>query len=140
MTGYTQDVLSTDGLDTSYRRAKLHIRIEKSLDADYDWFRSDEPAREQALFWWTCLFTKIQTGELDAQDLQVGAINPETLLAKDNNSVTQWYRNAMEAMDALEPSTIMHSASPSRTNREYSPGTYDDQSGGSGAEANDLDI
>jgi len=141
MTGFTSErILSADGLDTSYRRAKLHIRVEKSLGADYEWFLSDEPEREQALFWWTCLFTKLQTGELDSQDIQVGAINPETLLAKDNNSITQWYRSAMNAMDAIEPSTIMRSASPVRADREYAADTFSEQSGGTGTEVDNLDL
>lgn len=141
MTGYTSEqVLSTDGLDTAYRRAKRHIRIEKSYEADLDWFDVEFPEREEALFWFTCLFAKVQTGELDSQDLQVGAVDTNSLLAKDNDSVTMWYRNASGALKSLKADRIMRSASPARSDRTYEPGTYDDQSGGSGSEVDQTDL
>jgi len=120
-TGYTNEAtLSTDALDTAYRNAKRHIRVRNGLprESDFTWFDQDYPAREEALYWWTCLFAKVQTGELDAQDLQVGAVETDQLLAKDDNEVTQWFRNARTAMRAVNPDQAFAMSSPNR--RDYS--------------------
>lgn len=141
MTGYkTTRLISDDGLDTAYRRAERHIRVEKSIGPEVDFFDTEFPERQETLFWFTCLFAKVQTGELDSQDLQVGAINQKTLLAKDDDSVTQWYRMANDAMKSLKPDSIMRSAAPARPEREYEPGTYGDQSAGSGSEVDSTDL
>ena len=141
MTGYTSvKVLSDDGLDTAYRNAKRHISIRKSLAADYVWFESDKGAAQDALYWWTCLFCKVQTGELDAQDLQAGAVDKSVLLAKSDDEVTMWYRQASGALESIKASSIIRSTSPARTDREYVEDTFDDQSGGSTTEVDSTDL
>lgn len=142
MTGYTSTLtLSNDGLDVAYRRAKRHIRIEKALDSNIDWFSSDNEAEEEALFWFTCLFSKVKTGELDSQDLQVGAVDQQTLLAKSDDEVTTWYRNAHRALDSIKPSNIFRTASPVRDGREYTIPTQDTGSGGSsGTTVDETDL
>lgn len=135
-TGYTtEEVLSPDGLDAAYSNAKRHIRVKKSLSADFNWFGSDKVAAQDALYWWTCLFSKVQTGELDSQQVQVGAVEKDSLLAKDDDEVTMWYRQAMEAMGAVSGNTIIRSSSPSRSERTYTPGSFtggDDSGSGGG--------
>jgi len=139
MTGYTSTLaLSEDGLDTSFRTAKRHIRVKKSLGTDIDWFNADNPERQEALFWFTCLHTKVQTGELDAQDFQAGAVNQSSLLAKEDNDVTTWYRNAQGALESINGSSIIRSVAPSRTEREYTTDTCstgNDSGGGGGGGA-----
>lgn len=140
-TGYTSTkVLSDDGLDTAYRNAKRHIRIKKSLDPEYTWFGTDNVGAQDALYWWTCLFSKTQTGELDSQDLQAGAVDQSALLAKSDDEVTTWYRQAVGALESVKATSIIQSSSPSRTGREYEPGTYEDQSGGSSTNVTSTDI
>jgi hypothetical protein len=142
MTGYTSVmVLSDDGLDTAYRNAKRHIKIKKSLDAEYTWFDTDNPAAQDALYWWTCLFSKVQTGELDSQELQAGAVDQKALLAKDDNEVTMWYRQASDSLQSVNATSIIQSASPLRNDRDYQTATFDEESGGSGGsevDASDL--
>lgn len=143
LTGYTSPmVLSQDGLDTAYRRAKQHIRVEKGLATDFVWYSEEKPEVEQALFWWTALFCKVSTGELDAQDLQAGAVNQGALLAKDDSSVTEWYRRAESSLKSITPSSVIRSSSPSRTDREYTnPGfTTGDSTGGSTGGSDNFDI
>lgn len=131
-TGYTSTmVLSNDGLDTAYRTAKRHIRVQKAIRPDYDWYDEEVPEAQEALFWWTCLFAKVETGELDSQGLQAGAVNQKSLLAKENDDVTTWYRNAKSAMETLQASNIIMSSSPGRTDREYTADGFEEQSGGS---------
>jgi len=137
MTGYTSvNVLSDDGLDTAYRNAQRHISIRKAFAADYVWFDTDNVAAQDALYWWTCLFSKVQTGELDSQDLQAGAVDQSALLAKEDDEVTVWYRQADSALESIKSSSIIRSSSPSRTEREYTPGDFttggNSGSGGSG--------
>jgi hypothetical protein len=140
-TGYTSiRVLSHDGLDTAYRTAQRHIRVKKNLDADYDWFETDKPGGQEALFWYTCLFSKVQTGELDSQDLQAGAVDQKTLLAKADDDVTTWYRNAKSALKSIKATSIVQSTAPSRTNREYEPDSFGDQSGGSTTDVGGSDL
>jgi hypothetical protein len=140
-TGYTSPkVLSEDGLDTAYRTAKRHIRVQKSLSADYDWFNSDNPASEEALFWFTCLFSKVETGELDSQGIQAGAVDQDTLLAKEDDDVTTWYRNAHKALNSLKATNIIMSLSPSRSEREYALGSFEREDGGGGSEIGSSDL
>jgi len=140
-TGYTSvNVLSNDGLDTAYRTAQRHIRVKKNLDADYDWFNTDKVEAQEALFWYTCLFSKVQTGELDSQDLQAGAVDQKTLLAKADDDVTTWYRNAKSALQSLKATSIIRSSAPTRTDREYEPDTFGDQTGGSTTEVDSSNL
>lgn len=119
-TGYTDEaILSTEALDTAYRNAKRHIRVRKALPSTFNWFDADVPARQEALYWWTCLFAKVQTGDLDAQDVQAGAVDISQLLAKDDNEVTQWYRSARDAMRGLSPEQTFAMTNPTRSDREY---------------------
>ena len=144
MTGYPAEVLSDDGLDAAYRNARRHIEIKKSLAEDYVWFRPDNPAAQDALYWWTCLFSKVQTGELDSQGLQAGAVDQDTLLAKEGDDVTMWYRQASSALQSVSSSTIIQGTSPSRTGRAYEAGSFEtggNSSGGSGGtEVDSTDI
>lgn len=133
MTGYkTANILSDDGLDTAYTAAQRHIRVQKNLDPSFSWFGSEKAQATDALFWYTCLFAKVQTGELDSQDLQVGAVNSSALLAKDNHDVTTWYRNAKDAVRALKADSIIRASAPARTDRAYEADSYDEGTGGSG--------
>jgi hypothetical protein len=145
-TGYTSElVLSVDGLDTAYRNAKRKIRVAKALPPNHPWLDPDNPVGEEnALFWFTCLFAKVQTGELDSQDIQVGAVNQDTLLANDNGTETSWYRNAKSALRSYQAGSMFSSRGPARGNRTYDPGTYEEQdgaasSGGSGGGDVDID-
>lgn len=141
MTGYKSAlVLSDSGLDTAFRNAKRHIRLKRSLGLNYDWFAEENQKAVEALFWFTCLFCKVQTGELDSQGLQAGAVDANSLLAKNNNEVTTWYRNADSALSAINPSSILQSTAPSRTGRNYESATFDDQNNSGGSEANNTDL
>lgn len=136
-TGYTSQLaLSQDGLNTAYKRAKRHIIRKKSISDDFEWYGPDNGAARDALFWFTCLFTKIETGELDSQGLQAGAVDADELLAKDDNSITSWYREARDALRSVKSTSIIQSSRPVRSGRSYSKDTFDDQSGGSGTEIN----
>jgi hypothetical protein len=141
MTGYTSTLaLSHDGLDTAYRNAKRHIRVKKAIGPDYNWFDPEVPEAQEALFWFTCLFTKIQVGELDSQEIQVGAVDTKSLLAKDNDEVTTWYRNAMASLQSLKSSNIIRASAPSRSGRQYeADGFVEQQSGGTEADT-DTDV
>ena len=125
-TGYTSDVaLSDDGLETAFTNAKRKIRVAKGLDADYDWFSPDRtPAEQDALFWFTCLFTKVQTGELDSQELSVGAVSQDTLTATNDGDFTQWYSNAVSALRSFNPSTLFSARGATRGGRNYEADTY----------------
>lgn len=122
--------------DTEYQAvvsmAKRHIRTRKGIVQSWsesDWYAED--AREEALFWFTALFSKVATGELDAQTLQVGAVDARELLAKGNHQVTTWYRNAEQALGHVEPGkdagTTMRHAQVTREDRLYGE---DDESTG----------
>lgn len=135
-TGYTSEkVLSIDGLDTSYRRAKRHISIEKALEPAFNWFSEDNPEAQEALFWYTCLFAKIQTGEIDSQDLQVGAVDEGHLPAEE----TQWYQKAESALRSLKSDGIFQSSRPVRNDREYTAGSFNGGDNGGGGSDTEVD-
>jgi hypothetical protein len=116
--------------DTVLTRAKRHIRTEKGItDSNFDWYASIY--REEALFWWSCLFAKVATGELDAQNVQVGAIDVDSLLANDKGEVTTWFRQASQALQNIDTGGDYNYgfgiSSPTRDDRVY--GGDDDGTG-----------
>jgi hypothetical protein len=139
-TTYPEAVLSDNGLETAYKNAKRHIRIKKSLAVDYEWFDPENAKAQDALYWWTCLFAKVETGELDAQGLQTGAVDANELLAKDDDSVTVWYRQAESALDSIKAEDMFRASSPARGGRTYEAGSYDvGNTGGSGGSSTEVD-
>lgn len=140
-TGYTSTAaLSDDDLDTAYRNAKRRIRRVKNLKPDFIFYEAEKLAAQDALYYWTCLYCKIETGELDSQSLQIGAVNETNLDAK----VTQWYRDAQNAMDSIKASNMVQSTGVARSGREYTAGTFDTDtgsgSGGSGSNVTSDDL
>jgi hypothetical protein len=123
--GYTESELSSQDLDTVISRAKKHIESKRSLEQSPSWY---EGHHEEALFWYTCLFSKVAMGELDSQQIQVGAIDVDALLAKEDDDVTTWYRNAVSALRSLNPDGSTGISGPERANRNYG----DDSGGGDG--------
>jgi hypothetical protein len=143
-TGYTSElVLSQDGLKTAYKRAKRHVEVKKSLPPDFIYFSPEKPEVENALFWWTCIFVKVVLGDLDGEAVQAGAVDENTLLAKDDNAVTVWHREATDALDAMLPEQTMSVSRPSRSERSYNPGNFttgDDAGSGSTVDADDFSL
>lgn len=102
MTGYDTAVIPTDDFQTVISRAKSFIENRRSLaDSSVDWYGN--PRAEEALYWGTCFFAKVKTGELDGQNIAAGAIDLDTLLAKEDNEFTTWLRNALNASRSLNP-------------------------------------
>jgi hypothetical protein len=123
-TGVQTEVVDADEFDTVIADAKRHIITRRSLDQDQiDWYGDQD--QEEALNWATKLFLKVAAGELDAQTIQVGAIDHDTLLSKNDNEVTVWYRNMERAIRNIQPELSYGIRSPAR--REY--GVEDDTDG-----------
>lgn len=121
-TSHSVATLTADDMDTVFKRAKRHIRSRLNLEPTYDFYQNDK--REEALFWFACLFSKVSVGQLDAQTVQVSAVDAETLLAKDDDEVTTWYRNAERALNSIKPDGEdnvrgMGITSPTRDGRVY---------------------
>lgn len=115
-TGIEATVVSAEDFATVLDDAKRHIKIERSLNEEQvDWFNN--PIQEEALNWATKLFLKVAAGHLDSQTIQVGAIDHNTLLAKEDNDVTIWYRKMEKAMKQINPALSYGITSPAR--REY---------------------
>lgn len=142
LTGYTSDdELSDSGLNAAVRRAKSHIKVARGLPRQFDWYDGDFPEREHALFWFTCLFTKIQVGDLDSQTVSVGSIEADELLAKDEGAETQWYRNAQKALRAIGGEETGYGASNVvRADRNYSPGTRSQGASNSDTAVDDVNL
>jgi hypothetical protein len=141
-TGYTSELqLSDDGLQTAFDRAKSHVAAERSIsrDDDFEWFNTQFRQRQEALFWFTCLFAKVETGELDSQDLQIGAVDQSSLLAKDDDSVTLWYNRATSALNSLQPEKIYQIRSNARSGRQYEAGGFETGSGSGSGGSNEVD-
>lgn len=139
MTGYTEKAaLSQKALATALRRAKRHIRIEAGLQSSVDFYHDEYPEREEAVFWFTCLFAKVQTGELDSQSVDVGAVSGNKLLAKQNQDVTTWFRNARNSLRAITGDSY-GSYDSARADRDYEYGGSLGSSQGSGS-SSDIDV
>lgn len=122
MTGYDEAVLPSSQFQTVISRAKSFIENRRSLeDDDIEWYAN--PRAEEALYWGTCFFAKVKTGELDGQNIAAGAIDLDTLLAKEDDEFTTWLRNAVNASRSLNPTGDFGIRGNLRTNvggaREY---------------------
>lgn len=103
-TGVNDSVVTANEFQTVLSDAKRHIEVRRSLvDEQIDWY--NEPNQEEALNWATKLFLKAAAGEIDSQTIQVGAIDHGTLLAKDRDKVTMWYRKMERAIRNINPET-----------------------------------
>lgn len=103
-TGVSTAVVDTTDFDLVLKDAKRHIEVRRSLTPEQiDWY--GDPAQEEALNWATKLFLKVAAEEIDSQTVQVGAIDHDTLLAKDDDSYTIWYRNMESALRNINAAT-----------------------------------
>ena len=129
-TGIEVSRISETEMDAVLSDAKRHVQLRASLnDEEVDWY--GDPAQEEALNWATKLFLKVAAGELDAQTVQVGAIDHKALLAKSNNQVTIWYRNMENALRRItKPEASFGLTSVGRTDREYGGDDEEDTGGG----------
>ena len=126
-TGHREDLISSQEFKSVVQQAKRHIKTRRSLrDSEANWYT--EPALEEALYWAVCLFSKVAVGELDSQTVQVGAIDHKTLLSKEDDDVTIWYRNFERALSKVNPESSFGVRSVGR--REYGSDNEEDSSGG----------
>jgi len=95
---YTEEELTDPQIRTALSRAKNHLVIEARLQ-ESDWYNKEK--QEEALFWTTMLFTKVQTGALDAKAVSVGAINESVLRSHSGGETTEWYRRFRKAIKGL---------------------------------------
>lgn len=110
---YEKAELSDSSLSTCINLAKRHLHVAAQLE-NPDWYT--EPIKEEALFWTTMLFSKVQSGELDAKAISVGEIEEDAMFAAADGQVTTWYRNYDRAVDRLVADE-RGAASLSRTTR-----------------------
>lgn len=101
-TDHSTDRVSESELDTVVERAMKHVKSRKDIPDEFDLLGDSNG--EEAVFWFSCLFSKIKTGELDAQTLQIGAIDVDALLAEEDDEVVTWLRNARLALRSLNVS------------------------------------
>jgi hypothetical protein len=95
---YDEAELSDPSLITCIKLAKRHLRVAAQLE-NPNWYT--EPIKEEALFWTTMLFSKVQSGELDSKAISVGEIEEDSMFAAADGEVTTWYRNYDSAVDRL---------------------------------------
>lgn len=106
-------VVDAETFQTVLSDAKRHIKIRRSLnEEEIDWYGED--VQEEALNWATKLFLKVAAKDLDSQTVQVGAIDDETLLAKEDSDVTIWYRKMDNAIAKIKPETSFGVSSSER--------------------------
>jgi hypothetical protein len=119
-TGYDTNVLHDDAFKTVVKRARKRLQNRCGLDSEFDFYDDTaEDGRQDALFWWTCLFAKLATGELDSQELNVAAIDIDNLEAE----TTRWFREALAAETGIGDTYRMGITGPTRTDREYTGGS-----------------
>lgn len=121
-TGVDSFVVDDTEFDTVLSDAKRHIKTRRSLnDKQTDWY--GDTNQEEALNWAAKLFLKVAAGELDSQTIQVGAIDHNTLLSKEEDDYTLWYRNMERALRNINPNTSYGIISSER--RTYEPDEAD---------------
>lgn len=114
-TGVDVAIVNSEEFQTVLSDAKRHIKVRRSLKPEQiDWY--GDPIQEEALNWAAKLFLKVAAGEIDSQTIQVGAIDHDTLLAKDDNTYTIWYRNMEAAVRQINANiSYGHTATERRT-------------------------
>lgn len=120
LTGYTDhSVLTPDDMDTVIHGAKRWIIRKRGIDTSdgFDWYLNEQ--REDALYWVSCLFARIAAGELEAPQAKFGRMDLRPLLAKADNEWTLWYREAIDSIKNLEPTSGTGHIRVARDNRVY---------------------
>lgn len=122
---FTGTALGDNELDTAIVRAKRHIesRLDTSID---DWY-SDQH-HEEAIFWTSCLFTKVVGGELDAQDFEAGTVRMRHLHSEEAGTWLKNSERAIETMSAAADVYAFGSTTVTRDDRVYG----DDDTGDGG--------
>lgn len=113
--GFKSQLVSDQELNTSVSRAKRHLKLKSRLaDENVDWY--NKPKQEEALFWASALFAKVQAGDLDSATVSVGAMEEGRLLA-NGGEPTLWYQNYNSALQVLaeEESGISNTVTSART-------------------------
>lgn len=89
--GYDESELEIEGAEQAVSMAKDHLNLETKLPPeDRNWY--ENKYQEEALLWTSLLFSKIQAEQLDSKAVSVGAVEESELLAKDDDTLTEWYR------------------------------------------------
>lgn len=103
MTDYSTAVLSATKLDEVVATAKAELMAEVG-DTTLT-FYGDINA-ERALFWTTCLFTKIKAGELDGVPMSLGDIEFDALRMQGEygSGAVVWLQNAQQYTNRLATS------------------------------------
>lgn len=108
---YSVEEVSDSDLELAVSRAENHLVIEARLD-DPKFYSKEK--QEEALFWCSLLFSKVQTGALDAKMVAVGAIEESELRAHSDGNTTEWYRRYRKAVKSLTTERlgerVVHSA------------------------------
>lgn len=113
---FTGTAIGPDELDTAIERAQKHIKIATQRTSPVDWY--DDETAENAVFWWSCLFTKVASGELDAQTFKAGSIEAQHLPSGESGT---WLRRARAALDTMSATSGvgMGITAPEREDRVY---------------------
>jgi len=110
------DVVDEAEFQTVLNDAKRHIIIKRRLtDEEIDWY--GDTNQEDALNWTTKLFLMVAAEKLDSPTVQVGAIDKDSLLAKNDNQITEWFRKMQGALSRVKPVSSYGLVSPAR--RDY---------------------
>ena len=115
--GYSDRTLSEDGLNVCLTQAKRWISNRKFRNEsvnEIDWYAEGEP-NESALFWHTCLYAKVASGELDAPNGNIGDIKVSSLSSDD----TLIYHQASQSLREIGIGRRHGITRTTRDNRTY---------------------
>lgn len=114
LTDYDSGILTDSELDSLLAIAKREIETEVGEDS-LDFYANAR--RERALFWLTCFFAKIKTGEYEGMDLTVSEIEMNKIPEGDEGRI--WLTQFEKRLKQIVAGNKTYISNISRNNRLY---------------------
>lgn len=115
LTDYDSTLISDGDLLSLVELAKTELQAEVS-EPTLDFYNGNQHA-ERALFWLTCLFTKVKSGEIDAPDLSISELKVSHQSMDDESGF--WLKNLDKRINALRGSSLIGHVKVQRADRTY---------------------
>ena len=114
LTEYDDSIITPDDLQEIVDIAKRELYADVGDDT-INLF--DNLNSERALFWLTCLFCKVKTGEIDAPSFSIGELDIESI--DPNRNVGVWVNNFWKHYRAMDGGAPVAHTKSNRPDRNY---------------------
>lgn len=114
LTNYSADMMTDSTIQELISIGKEEL--EPEFGDDFAGFYSGNTAADRALFWFTCIATKVRTGEIAGINLTVGSIRATSY---SNSKFDFWFENFEKKLIQAQGGRPVSNRQLNRDNRAY---------------------